>query len=78
MTETPPLPASQRVSWVARAWRVALAHLRGGETPVEELDLGGPASVPEREHDRRNDAIDESVDESFPASDPPSWTSSHA
>ena len=34
-------------SWIARAWRVARAHLFRGEMPIEHLDLGdAPTGLP--------------------------------
>jgi hypothetical protein len=73
-------------SYVARAWRIALAHMRLGEIPIEQSDLASvemnPSAArlvsPEAHVERSSDEVDRSVEESFPASDPPSWTSSHA
>lgn len=33
---------SERRSRVAEAWRVATAHMRLGEIPIEQLDIGDP------------------------------------
>ena len=64
-----------RESRVARAWRIALAHMSGGEIPMDQLDF---AQAPTKDIAEQDAEIDRSAEESFPASDPPSSSRSHA
>src|SRR5690242_17258600 len=38
--------SARRESRVARAWRIAMAHMGVGEIPIEELDLGTRGAKP--------------------------------
>ncbi len=69
-----------RESRVARAWRIAFAHMSGGEIPMEALDFAhvDERIVSDKSLKEQDAEIDRSADESFPASDPPSWSRSHA